>query len=273
MRKALSEAGGTSRRVQSIEVGFRILRVLRMSSGPLPLREIASRSGMPPSKVHLYLVSFVREKVVYQEADTGHYGLGSFAIQLGLAAIRQLDVGELASGVLSDLRDRTKCAIYLSLWGDRGPCIVAKADGALQGAFAVRLGYILPLTTTATGLIFLAHLPKAETEGALAAQVGYEGGRGAGKPVGKRDLAKVLAKARKDGYASTVGMLHRNFSGISVPIFDYNEQIAATLTLLGPAEFMLDDKQQELLSLLSAAAAEVSQRLGAPGELPSEGAA
>jgi len=263
----MADTEQSRRRVQSIEVGFRVLRVLRMAEGPLPLREIAARAAMPPSKVHLYLVSFVREAMAYQDSKTGHYGLGSFAIQLGLAAIRQLDVVELASDVLTDLRDRTDCAIYLSLWGDRGPCIVAKADGSLQGAFSVRLGYILPLATTATGLVFLAHLPQAETEKALGAQAAFEGTRKqAGRP-GKAEVAAQLAQIRNQGYASTVGMLHRNFAGLAAPIFDYSHQIAATLTLLGPAEYMRDEKQQELSKLLIEAAEGVSLRLGAPGSV------
>jgi len=96
--------------------------------------------------------------MAYQDVQSGHYGLGPFAIRLGLATIGQLEVVNLAAEVLTQLRDETDCAIYLSLWGDQRPCIVAKADGTLQGAFSVRLGYILPLTTTATGLVFLAHL-------------------------------------------------------------------------------------------------------------------
>nr|WP_198148589.1 IclR family transcriptional regulator [Sphingomonas sp. Y57] len=265
VQAAAGETEQSRRRVQSIEVGFRVLRVLRMAEGALPLREIASRAGMPPSKVHLYLVSFVREAMAYQDPKTGHYGLGSFAIQLGLAAIRQLDVVELASDVIADLRDRTDCAIYLSLWGDRGPCIVAKADGSLQGAFSVRLGYILPLTTTATGLVFLAHLPPAEAEKALVMQAALEGGSKQARKLGKADLAAAIAKVRQDGFASTVGMLHRNFAGISAPIFDYSHSIAATMTLLGPAEYMRDEKQQELRTLLLEAAEGVSLRLGAPG--------
>ena len=191
------------RRVQSIEVGFRVLRVLRTAEGPLPLREIAARAAMPPSKVHLYLVSFVREGMAYQDVQNGHYGLGPFAIQLGLAAIGQLDVVTLAAESLSQLRDETNCAIYLSLWGDQGPCIVAKADGTLQGAFSVRLGYILPLTTTATGLVFLAHLSDYEIARGRAAQDAFDAARGV-RTLSEEEVADSVGKVHALGYASTV---------------------------------------------------------------------
>ena len=43
----MADTEQSRRRVQSIEVGFRVLRVLRMAEGPLPLREIAARASMP----------------------------------------------------------------------------------------------------------------------------------------------------------------------------------------------------------------------------------
>jgi DNA-binding IclR family transcriptional regulator len=260
----MTDTEQSKRRVQSIEVGFRVLRVLRMAEGTLPLREIAARAGMPPSKVHLYLVSFVRENMAYQDPQNGYYGLGSFAIQLGLAAVRQLDVVALSAEALTDLRDKTDCAVYLSLWGDRGPCIVAKADGTLQGAFSLRLGYILPLTTSATGLAFLAHLPSYETDLARAALGAYEADRNPRAPADD-EIAAAVEKVLKLGYASTVGNLNRNFAGLSAPIFDYSNRIAATLTILGPSEYMSRGRQKEFARLLLKATQGVSERMGALG--------
>jgi DNA-binding IclR family transcriptional regulator len=137
----------TQRRIQSIEVGFQVIRAMEAANGPLPLRDIAAAAGMPPSKAHLYLVSFVKEGVAFQDPVTGHYGLGRFAIQLGLSAIRQLDVVEFAREELAALQRTAGFATYLSLWGDRGPGIVSKVDGERQGSLAVRLGYVLPLLT------------------------------------------------------------------------------------------------------------------------------
>lgn len=257
-------AAQSKRRVQSIEVGFRVLRVLRMAEGPLPLREVAARAGMPPSKVHLYLVSFVREDMAYQDPETGHYGLGSFAIQLGLAAIRQLDVVNLATDVIDRLCEKTDCAIYLSLWGDQGPCIVAKADGGMQGAFTIRLGFILPLAGSSTGRMFMAHLPKKETERVLASQAAYVKLTGGSMAAARKELEAGAAEARARGYASSTGRLHQNFAAISVPVFDFSGSLAAVVTLLGPVDYVNSKRNEEFTRLMIEAGHELSQRLGAP---------
>nr|WP_047167807.1 IclR family transcriptional regulator [Sphingomonas sp. Y57] len=254
----MADAEQSRRRVQSIEVGFRVLRVLRMAEGPLPLREVAARAAMPPSKVHLYLVSFVRENMAYQDPRTGFYGLGSFAIQLGLAAVRQLDIVGAAGDVLLNLRDRTDCAVYLTLWGDQGPCVVAKADGNLQGAFTLRLGYILPAATTATGQVFVAHLPREEIERVLAAQ------RETSMPHMVRardravDLDQIATEVRARGYGSTAGRLNQNFAGLAAPIFAADGRLGAVLTLLGPTDYVSDDRQESFAAILMEAAAGVS---------------
>ena len=46
------------RAVQSIEVGGRLLMALANSPTPLTLRDLSSRSDLPPSRAHPYLVSF-----------------------------------------------------------------------------------------------------------------------------------------------------------------------------------------------------------------------
>ena len=86
--KNSEQAPATARRgIQSIEVGFRILDVIRKTGRPMPLKEIADACALTVPNVHYYLVSFQKVGVVQQHADTGHYGLGPYALRLGLAAL------------------------------------------------------------------------------------------------------------------------------------------------------------------------------------------
>ncbi len=126
MRKATKSPVEQKRRVQSIEVGFRVIRVLQAAQEPMALRDIAKAAGMPPSKAHLYLASFLLEDLVSQDPKTGRYGLGEFAIELGLSAISQLSIVDLAKSDMADLTSRTGCPTYLSLFTARGPAILSK---------------------------------------------------------------------------------------------------------------------------------------------------
>lgn len=265
----------TQRRIQSIEVGFQVIRAMEAANGPLPLRDIAAAAGMPPSKAHLYLVSFVKEGVAFQDPVTGHYGLGRFAIQLGLSAIRQLDVVELAREELTALQRATGFATYLSLWGDRGPGIVSKVDGERQGSLAVRLGYVLPLLTSATGQVFLTFLDESETAGVRQDEVAAakrdnsdETASLAPRITTAKDIQKIIETVRRQGYAMTVNSINSSFAAMAAPVFDYSGRIVATMTVLGADKQIAGTRKKPTLDALLAAAHRLSERLGSPGRGP-----
>lgn len=245
------------RRIQSVEVGFRIIRALEAAEGLLPLKEVAARAGMPASKAYLYLSSYAREGLVQQDEATGHYGLGPFAAQLGLAALRQSDVINLARDELVELRNVTHSAAYLSIWGNRGPSIAVKLDGPRQGSLTIRLGYVLPLLHSATGRAFLAHLPESET----APLVTLESRRGA-DGLRRSQIDEIVAAVRRDGYATSENLLNAGFAAIAAPVFDFSGQMAAALTILGPNAEMTAVQRPALVSALLPAAARLSARLG-----------
>src|SRR5690606_6842875 len=109
------------RRIQSIEVGFRLIHVLEAAGGKLPLGKIAELADMPASKAHLYMASFVHLGLVEQDPATMRYGLGPYALQLGAAAMRQIDVAQVAKPALDELQTATGQLVFLAIWGNRGP--------------------------------------------------------------------------------------------------------------------------------------------------------
>ena len=104
------------RGIQSIEIGFGILDVLCSANTPIPLRIIAEKAHMPVANVHNYLVSFQNVGVVIQEPDTGFYGLGNYAITLGLAALQQFDVQKVARPIMAEIGALTGNSVYLGVW-------------------------------------------------------------------------------------------------------------------------------------------------------------
>ncbi|MGA7814350.1 IclR family transcriptional regulator, partial [Caballeronia sp.] len=115
---------GARRGIQSIEIGFGIIDVLCKATGPLPLRTIAARCDLPVANVHNYLVSFQRVGLVVQESDSAFYGLGSYAMKLGIAALQQFDVHKVARPIMAEIGAETGFTVFLGVWGNKGPTIV-----------------------------------------------------------------------------------------------------------------------------------------------------
>ena len=252
------------RRILSIGVGFRIIRFFVGAEGYRSLKEIAAATGMPPGKAHLYLASFVREGMIHQDPATGYYGLGPYAIQIGLAAIRRNDVIALSQSVCAGLRDATRCAAYVSVWGESGPVIAYRQDGYQQGSMTIRVGYVLPLLYSATGRIFLTYLPRAVTKPLLKPSSLQ---RPVGAPrLGAAAIAKMMretiGRVRAQGYATSESQINAGFFAMAAPVLNHAGEIVATLTIIGPSQYLKGAKRRDALSRLTDAARTLSAELG-----------
>ena len=252
------------RRILSIGVGFRIIRYFVETEGYRTLKDIAAATGMPPGKAHLYLASFVREGMIHQDPVTGCYGLGPYAIQIGLAAIRRNDVIALSQSVCAELRDATRCAAYVSVWGETGPVIAYRQDGQQQGSMTIRIGYVLPLLFSATGRVFLTHLPASVTKPLLrpASLQRPVGGPRLGAAAIARLVRETVARVRAAGYATSESQINAGFFAMSAPVLDHAGEIAAALTIIGPSQYLKGARRRDALRLLTGAAGKLSADLG-----------
>jgi DNA-binding IclR family transcriptional regulator len=253
------EPGKEQRHIQSIEVGFRLIAVLEGSKAKLPLKVIAERAGMPASKAHLYMVSFTRLGLVTQDPVSTRYGLGPYAVQLGLAGLRQLDVLDIARGPAEDLQQRCGLSVFISVWGNMGPTIVTKFDGELEVPVAIRVGHVLPLLASATGRVFLASLPRRLLNEALLRSGGDV-----------KNLARVTEEAAAElasnGVTRSDSRVFDGFAALSSPIKDTTGEVAATLTLLGLRSRVNLDPHGALATDLRTTCTEVSRVMGYGGE-------
>lgn len=253
------------RNIQAIEVGFRLIRALEEAPGPMSLKSLSAAAEMSASKAHLYLVSFSNLGLVVQESETGYYALGPYALQLGLTALSKIDLVHQSRKTLYDLRDVTGEAAYLSINGNVGPCIVAKVDGLKEVPLVIRVGFTLPLASSATGRIYLAFAnPEwvkrcVEIERQMAQTSSKHRFTAA-------ELGEIVKAVKARGYAKTESLLNIGHAAMSSPIFDFEGRLVGALTLLGPANDF--DRKTELrfskllLSHASALSASIGHRGG-----------
>jgi DNA-binding IclR family transcriptional regulator len=104
-------------RVQSLEIGGRLLTILAASPQALPLAEIALAAGMPTSKARRYMVSLCASGLVSQNDRRGRYDIGPLGLHLGLAYLERSDAKRLAEDAARRLRDELGETVALTVWG------------------------------------------------------------------------------------------------------------------------------------------------------------
>jgi len=220
--------------IQSIEVGFRLLEVLTQERRAMMLRDLALAAGMSPAKAHRYLVSFLRLGVVAQDPVSGRYELGGFALQMGLARLARVDGVKLARIALTALRDQLDQTVGIAVWGNQGPTIVHWMESSHPAKAALKLGDVMPLTNSATGLLFCAYLPRSKTQAMLEqalsdARLQHQ----PGVPQNAAELELLLDEVRRHQAARVQGTLLQTIDALAMPVFDANGDLALGVIALG----------------------------------------
>jgi len=243
------------RGIQSVEVGFRLIRALETAPGKLSLKVLAEIADMPTSSAHLYMVSYCRLGLAAQDPITLRYGLGPYAVQLGLAGLRHLEVTDVARGYLEELQAKIPLAVYLSIWGNMGPTIVLKLDGSYQSPLSVRVGYVSPLLSSATGAVYLTYMPEHEIKLVLERELSERGRQ-------KADPEAIRKQVRKTGVGISIGQMNEGYAAVSAPVLNHDDRLAGSITALGPHSLVDRSPDGPLARALRQTATHIASALG-----------
>lgn len=243
--------------IKSVEHGMRLVEALISLQGSAPLKDVASRARMSGSAAHRYLVSLIRAGLVQQHPVSGYYQIGPLAVRIGIAALAQLDdVGE-ASRQLEVLVHTHDIDGHVSVWGDHGPTIVRIHSSSRRLLTNLRLGGVLPLLTSATGKVFTTYMTRDVLIGFVRAELD----RMQDKLGADAWIDRIRRETEARGVATAANHLAPGMKSMSAPVFDFQGDLRATISLVGPEHFLLDEPAP-ILSDLKAAAERASARLG-----------
>jgi DNA-binding IclR family transcriptional regulator len=250
----------TRQRVQSAETGAEVLKALARLGPSSSLSSISDLTGMAAAKVHRYLQAMIASGLAAQDKQTGRYQLGPEAVTIGLAALANIDVVGNVSDMLPELRDDIGHTCFLAVWGNHGPTVVRVLENVGQVTILTRVGSIMPLLTSATGLLFAAYLPPSERDPIAASE-----------PQALRDqlsdpqspLCARLDEIRRERRSSIQGLMVPGVGAMAVPIFNARMEVAAVVTTMGPEAAFDVSAAGPIATKLSAFGRMASARLGA----------
>jgi len=248
--QGFNEPNDTRKGVQSVDHAFAILKIMEANDRPLAVKELSSLSGMAPSKVHHYLVSLARSGVI-QQNDRGEYDLGPFALQIGMSALRRLDVIALASRAAETLRNETGNATFIAVWGSHGATIVRYFEGFKPVTVEVRAGLVLPVHTSATGRVFLTWGNPEQVEKIASGE----------QTTNAEEVRSIRQQTKTTGLGKVMGDLLPRIASLSAPVFDRENRLVLALTSLGWTEQFDTDPHGENAAALKAAAKSLCQAL------------
>ncbi|MGF7135328.1 DNA-binding IclR family transcriptional regulator [Paraburkholderia sp. EB58] len=243
----MSNRAGSEREIpgiQSVEIGGTLIQALAEEGVPMTLTSIAKKAGMPTSKARRYLVSLITAGLVQQDSASGRYSPGPLALKIGLAALAQVDVVRQAEAILKELRDDLNETVVLAVWVDGKPVILRREDSYRPITLNIRIGSSVSDESSATARVFKAH------------------GYGSELRHARSGLTSTLKAVLAQGFAEVCGDFVSGLYGISVPVLDGSNQIAAAITLVTQLSTVDDRRRRELQVALVEAGKKLSVSLG-----------
>jgi DNA-binding IclR family transcriptional regulator len=240
------------RGVNALDHAMTALKALASLEGPATLTDIARAAGMPATKVHRYLASFIAAGLVSQPERSGRYDLGPAALQLGLSAISRNDVINRVAGQLSELTDATGCSALLSIWSHLGPIVVRWERSATFIVTTLGLGTVFPLLNSATGRVFLANLPARMTNAMVEREIlaRASGGRSTVEmDVSPQGLTRFKEQIRSQGHATVEGRLIPGLQAAAAPVLNWQGEIECAVTLFSTSQDIVDPEGTALPTL------------------------
>jgi len=274
-----------------------ILSHLAAQRGPVPASTIAQALGLPRSTVYKLLGVLTELGFVLHFPEARRYGIGLAAFELSSGFSRQEPLARLGRPILASLVDKIGESAHLAVLHGRDVIYLVEERAPRRPALVTDVGVRLPSHLTASGRALLATLPAPQlralfpdpaafvqrasdagssTAGNSAAGDSAAGdsaaghataggerrGMSAARPVSSyRELTRLLAEVRAQGYAAEDGDVTEGMASVAVAVRDHTGWPAAGIAVTFARSSVPPERWPELAAAVEHAAADLSRRI------------
>jgi DNA-binding IclR family transcriptional regulator len=211
----------------------------------LSLTDLAARAGLPVPTAHRLVAELVAFGALAR-ASSGEYVVGRRLWDIGLLAPMQAGLVETASPFLHDLYGATLATVHFAVRDGLEVLYLDRLRGHASVPVVSAVGSRLPLHATGVGKVLLAHAP-SDVQGAVLADLRRVTPYTITQP---GTLRRQLARAHRDGYATTVEEMSLGACSVAVPV-RRDDVVVAALGVVVPS---LKQHRPRLVAALQVAA-------------------
>ena len=241
--------------VRAVERAVQILLSFDGEHAEQGVSAIAQITGLPKATAHRIIITLFNTGFLERTADGEKFRLGLPLVELGLGALRRLDVRRAAHPYMQKLVDNFQEICTLGVF-DRGQVLYVEVVHSNHSlTIAARVGRHLPAHCTASGKVFLAFLPPEVAESVLSAPLTAYTEKTITSPDRLREELKAV---RQRGYALADEEFEVGIWAISAPIRDIDRNVIAAMSIPFPTNRLNPERIPEIAQALLEAANAVS---------------
>ncbi|WP_077596910.1 IclR family transcriptional regulator [Oceanobacillus kimchii] len=239
--------------IRTLQRSIDILNCFIEHNAELTLTEISLYTGLAKSTTTRLLSTLEMNNFIEKDEINAKYKLGKQIYFLGLVAGQTFELKALAKSTMENLRERTKETVNLYILDGKHRVCIQQFESLQSVKHMISVGQKLPLTVGASGKVLLAYQSKEFIEDAMDTQPLKKS---------KADLRKELELIINEKYADSIEERESGTSAAASPIFNFQDEVVAVLSVSGPASRLKPREWPELKLMVMEAAFEISKNLG-----------
>lgn len=229
---------------QTLSRGLKLLDLIAGGREGVAVRELAAAMALPKSIVQRLLYSLEQEGYLARHPSQVGYRLTLKVWSLGCSAVRRIDVRDVARPTLEELAAKTEETVKIGVLDGADVVYVDSISSPQIVRAFLPVGGRAPAASVAMGRAILAFVPECGPADIPAA------------------LKREFEQVRKRGYAINRGEWEADVAALAAPIFDAHGAAVASIGATLPMSRLTAQKDTQLATLITGAAAQISSRMG-----------
>lgn len=248
---------------QAIDRAAALLVKILDSPTSLTFTQLMNETGLAKGTASRILGALERNELIQRTAD-GAFEAGAVVNRFALKGGGNMAVSTALQPAMEAISEKTGEAVSLAVAGFDAVENIAQVQSTFLIGSRDWVGENIPFHCSASGKVFLAYgaqvLPDKKLEKITLKTI-----------TSRADLARELETVRARGYGSSNGELEEGLVAVSVPVFDANQNVIATVSVSGPNSRITPERIKLFANLLKQEVSKVKVNLGARNK--KEGAA
>lgn len=228
-----------------------------VSHRPASLSELSRRLNLNRSTVHRLASALVDRDYLRLSPGDG-YMLGHKLLELGFAARQQIDVPRLARPHLERLSVLTEDTVHLGVLDGNMALYLDKLPGRRRVEIGSRIGERHPLCSTGLGKSLLLDGDKS----AWREQYERELGPGSADKESFHAWHHGMQRYASAGFSFDLEENEDRIRCVGAPVRDETGAIVAAISVSSVAQYMADERMNELATVVKDTAEQISRELG-----------
>lgn len=246
-------------RVQSIDRAVGIMKLFNEDRRELKLSEISDYLDLNKSTVHGIISTLKYHGLIDQDEETQKYRLGLFNMSLGELVQKSLDIRAITSPIIDVVSQKLNETVHIGTLDEMDVVYIDKKESNQSMRIFTNIGARNPAYCTGVGKAMLAYKDEDLIRKMLPEKLEALTPK---TITDKSRLTNELAKIREQGYSFDDEENNIGLTCVAAPIFDYSRKAKYGISVSGPTIRMTNEKIEEAIEVVKAAAKEISYKLG-----------